>query len=205
MAKKRVNELAKQFNLPSQEIVKRLEKAGITVKAAASAVDEDAAVAAITGKPLPNGNGTAQAPRRPQIQTGPGLGRPLGTGDGPARPSRPVNPSARRELEQKEREQQRREGTDQRGGGPQRGTNRQRPQRATPGGPGPGGQGGVRRVVIDSQASRRGPGGPGGPGGGPGGPPNRRPGRGGGRRRRRFIDEEPAPLNAGAQTATKDV
>src|SRR3954468_19265634 len=153
MAKKRVNELARQFDLPATEIVNRLEKAGITVKAAASAVDEDTAVAAITGKPLPNGNGKTAQPRRPQIQTGPGLGRPLGTGDGPARPSKPVNPSARRAQEQKEREQQQREGTSQRGGGGQRGTNRQRPQRSpTPGGPGPGG---VRRVVIDSQASRR--------------------------------------------------
>src|SRR3954468_4159452 len=164
MAKKRVNELARQFDLPATEIVNRLEKAGIKVKAAASAVDEDTAVAAITGKPLPNGNG-APARSRPNIQTGPGLGRPLGTGDGPARPSKPVNPSARRAQEQREREQQQREGTSQRGGG-QRGTNRQRPQRAAgPSGPGPGG---VRRVVIDSQASRRGPGGgPRGPRGGP--------------------------------------
>src|SRR3954454_3831077 len=106
MAKKRVNELAKQFNLPSQEIVKRLEKAGITVKAAASAVDEDTAVAAITGKPLPNGNGKAAAPRRPQVQTGPGLGRPLGTGEGPAGRSRSVNPSATHAQALKEREQQ---------------------------------------------------------------------------------------------------
>src|SRR3954452_24324599 len=148
MAKKRVNELARQFNLPSQEIVKRLEKAGIKVKAAASAVDEDTAVAAITGKPLPNGNGQPARPR-PNIQTGPGLGRPLGTGEGPARPSKPVNPSARRAQEQREREQQQREGANQRGGGPQRGTNRQRPSRGpAPGGP--GGPGGVRRVVIDS-------------------------------------------------------
>src|SRR3954471_13573339 len=151
MAKKRVNELARQFDLPAAEIVKRLEKAGIRVKAAASAVDEDAAVAAITGKPLPNGNGQARPPQRPSIQAGPGLRRPLGTGDGPARPSKPVNPSARRAQEQKEREQQQREGTNQRGGGPQRGTNRQRPQRGGPGsgGPGPGaggGAGGVRRV-----------------------------------------------------------
>src|SRR6059058_267675 len=79
MAKKRVNELAKQFNLPSDEIRKRLAKAGIELKAAASAVDEEVAVAAITGKPLPNGNGKAQ-PRHPMPPTGPGLGRPLGTG-----------------------------------------------------------------------------------------------------------------------------
>jgi len=33
----------------------------------------------------------------------------------------------------------------------------------------------------------------------------RRPGRGGGRRRRRYVDEEPAPLNAAAQAAIKDI
>jgi translation initiation factor IF-2 len=54
------------------------------------------------------------------------------------------------------------------------------------------GPGGRRRVVIDSQAARRGPGGPGGPGGPPGGQ-QRRPRRGGGRRRR-YVDVEPAPL-----------
>jgi translation initiation factor IF-2 len=48
----------------------------------------------------------------------------------------------------------------------------------------------VRRVVIDSQASRRQ--GPGGGPGGPGGPPQRRPPRRGGRRRRGTY-EEPAP------------
>src|SRR4051794_12415143 len=205
MAKKRVNELARQFDLPPTEIVKRLEKAGIKVKAAASAVDEDAAVAAITGKPLPNGNGQAKAPQRPRIQTGPGLGRPLGTGDGPAKPSTPVNPSARRAQEQREREQQQAQakrdssnrGGGNRGGGP-------RPARG--GSAGPGGPGGVRRVVIDSQAARRGPGGPGGPGGGGPGPgPQRRPSRGG-RRRRRYVDVEPEPLSqANAAAARTDV
>ncbi|HWI21661.1 MAG TPA: translation initiation factor IF-2 [Baekduia sp.] len=59
------------------------------------------------------------------------------------------------------------------------------------------GAGGKRRVVIDSQAARRGPGGPGGPGGGPGGPggpgggPQHRPRRRG--RRRREVLEEVAP------------
>ena len=58
----------------------------------------------------------------------------------------------------------------------------------------PGTAGGVRRVVIDSQAARRtgGPGGPGGPGGGPGGGPQRRPPRRGGRRRRGTYTE-PVP------------
>jgi translation initiation factor IF-2 len=64
MAKKRVHELAREFNLPSEEIRKRLDKAGIKLKAAASAVDEDLAAAAITGKPLPNGNAKKE-PQRP--------------------------------------------------------------------------------------------------------------------------------------------
>src|SRR5204863_4355398 len=57
----------------------------------------------------------------------------------------------------------------------------------------PGAGGGVRRVVIDSQASRRqGPGG--GPGGPGGGPPRRPPRRGG--RRRRGTYTEPTPQDA---------
>ncbi|MGI8623505.1 MAG: translation initiation factor IF-2 N-terminal domain-containing protein, partial [Solirubrobacteraceae bacterium] len=139
MAKKRVNELAKRYDLPSQEIVNRLVKAGIQVKAAASAVDEDMAVAAIEGKPLPsNGNG-AKAPEP----------------EAPKKPSTPVNPSARRAQEQKERERQQREGTSQRGGNQRNQRNRpSRPTRSC-GAAGPAGPGGVRRVVIDSQASRR--------------------------------------------------
>ncbi|MEJ7892479.1 MAG: translation initiation factor IF-2 [Solirubrobacteraceae bacterium] len=189
MAKKRVNELAKQYDLPPTEIVTRLEKAGVTVKGAASGIDEHIATAAIEGKPLPSANGTATEKVEP---------------DAPRKPSTPVNLSARRLQEQKERESQARKGIDQSRGGNQR--NRQ--QRGGGGPKPPPGPGGVRRVVIDSQAARRGPGGPGGGPGGPnrGGPPqNRRPGRGGGRRRRRmFEDTEPAPLNAG-QPETADI
>ncbi len=76
-----------------------------------------------------------------------------------------------------------------------------------PGGVRPGtgtaGAGGKRRVVIDSQASRR-PGGPGGPGGGPavGGFPQRRPRR---RGRRRFDDTPLQALDTSAQSATDQV
>ena len=180
MAKKRVRELAKEHNLPSQEIVARLQKAGIEVKAMATAIDETLAAAAIAGKPLPKQAPANEAPS-----------------DAPRKPSTPVNPSARRLQEQKERESQQRKGIDQSRGG---GNQRNRPTRGGSGGPKAAPGGGVRRVVIDSQANRRGPGGPGGPPRGPGGPggPKRRPGRGGGRRRRRaFEDNEPAPLNAG--------
>jgi len=79
-----------------------------------------------------------------------------------------------------------------RGDGAADGNARQRPTRdSLQGERAPGAAGGRRRVVIDSQASRRGPGGgPGGPGGGPNQPP-RRQRRG---RRRRGTYEEPAPL-----------
>ena len=50
MAKKRVHELATQYNMPTAEVMKRLNAAGIAVKATASAVDEAAADAALTGK-----------------------------------------------------------------------------------------------------------------------------------------------------------
>ena len=65
------------------------------------------------------------------------------------------------------------------------------------GGPGPG----RRRVVIDSQASRRTPGG--GPGGGPQQGPPRRQRRG--RRRRGTYDETIAPLDVQAQGSTDTV
>ena len=66
----------------------------------------------------------------------------------------------------------------------------------------PGGGPGRRRVVIDSQAARRGPG-PGGPGGGPpGGGPQRRPTRRRGRRRREVLEEVAAPIAEDAHTRT---
>src|SRR6201991_2123076 len=85
MAKKRVHELAKQYQMPLPEVIKRLNAYGLDVKAAATAVDEKLADAALTGKPKPKaaangaarkaaaqpvpqqraacGHGTARAPR----------------------------------------------------------------------------------------------------------------------------------------------
>jgi translation initiation factor IF-2 len=62
--------------------------------------------------------------------------------------------------------------------------------------------GGRRRVVIDSQASRRGPGGTGGPGGPAHNQPPRRQRRG---RRRRGTYEEPAPLETRQQSGPTTV
>src|SRR5919108_2964874 len=78
MAKKRVHELAKQYDMPSAEVMKRLTAYGLKVKAAASAVDEDEAERALTGKPPrqeTNGQPETDRPRAPQ-QTGMGFDRP---------------------------------------------------------------------------------------------------------------------------------
>src|SRR5919107_2143307 len=75
MAKKRVHELAKQYDMPSAEVMKRLNAYGLKVKASASAVDEDEAERALTGKPprqAGNGKPEQQEPQRQRTpqQTG---------------------------------------------------------------------------------------------------------------------------------------
>jgi translation initiation factor IF-2 len=212
MAKKRVHELAKQYDMPSSEVMKRLTAAGIQVKAAASAVDEEAADRALTGKPpkeaQANGNGQPeQAQRRDPRLNVPRQGG-FGRGDRPLPPRDPrpgdgnvqEGPNGRAQRDggaQGQGGQQRGPGGQQRGPdgqgqGPDGGTAPRRPSRSSlQGERTPGTAGGVRRVVIDSQASRRGPGGP----GGPGGAPSRRPPRRGGGRRRRPL-EEPQPLDS---------
>jgi translation initiation factor IF-2 len=179
MAKKRVHELAKQYNMPTAEVMKRLNAAGIAVKATASAVDEHDADAALTGKKKPSTNGAKpKQPARQQLRPPGDLGiRDLGArppeGMKPKPKPKPAEPDAAK-GDGKPGDQSHPPGT-------------RRPTRSSlQGERAPGAAGGVRRVVIDSQAARRtgGPGGPGGPGGGPGGGPQRRPPRRGGRRRR---------------------
>jgi translation initiation factor IF-2 len=194
MAKKRVHELAKQYDMPSAEVMKRLNAYGLNVKASASAVDEDEAERALTGKaPKQETNGQPEPQRsqpRAAQQTGMGF-------------DRPATDSARQRLEERQKAQQAArakakqdqepesppgDGARKDGDG-QGGERRQRPTRSSlQGERTPGAAGGVRRVVIDSQASRRGPGGPGGPGGGPGMPPRRPPRRGGRRRRGAYVE-----------------
>jgi translation initiation factor IF-2 len=226
MAKKRVHEIAKETGLPPKEVVEKLQKAGLSVKAAASAVDENEA------KRILGVNGGSPAPRRrPAAATDPVVpGRaPVGGQRGGQRAAQ-----AQRQRDAQAQGQRGPQGQGQRGpqGQGQRGPQAQRPAPPRPGAGAPptpdanapdprgenapklrpedapkqrptrdslqgerapaAGPGGRRRVVIDSQAARRGPGGPGGPGGPPGGQ-QRRPRRGGGRRRR-YVDVEPAPL-----------
>ena len=71
MAKKRVHELAKQYDMPTAEVMKRLNAYGLNVKAAASAVDEVDADRALTGKAPPkeaNGAGPKQQQPVPKRQ-----------------------------------------------------------------------------------------------------------------------------------------
>ena len=90
MAKKRVHELAKQYDMPMPEVVKRLAAYGIEVKAAATAVDEKLADAALTGKPKPkDGANGAKKPSQPVVQ------QRAGFGHGTARAPRPPMQASR--------------------------------------------------------------------------------------------------------------
>ncbi|MBJ7347422.1 MAG: translation initiation factor IF-2 N-terminal domain-containing protein, partial [Thermoleophilaceae bacterium] len=53
MAKIRVHQLAKIRNIASKDLLVQLQAAGINVKAAASAVDEEAAMKALDAPPAP--------------------------------------------------------------------------------------------------------------------------------------------------------
>jgi translation initiation factor IF-2 len=206
MAKKRVHELAKQYDMPTAEVMKRLNAYGLNVKAAASAVDEGDADRALTGKNPPKAETAAKPKPQPQAPTAGGMGfnRPTTKAAQEARERRMAEERDRKAAEQRAAQAQA-QGRNGQGNGAAAGAsaaNRQRPTRASlQGERAPGAGGGVRRVVIDSQAARRGPGGPGGPGGGPGGYAPRRPPRRRGGRRRRGTFEEPAAQDVNALKA----
>ncbi len=189
MAKKRVNELARAYDMPAKEVMAKLRAAGIEVKAASSAIDEDDAKRALTGQPV------KKAPDKAKE-------------NGKKADAKPVRRTvlARQEAERQKAKEQRQQnnGRDQRPGPgkPATGPGAKRPTRSSiTGERAPGAPGGRRRVVIDSQASRRAPGG--GPGGGPQQGPPRRQRRG--RRRRGTYDETVQPLNTAAQSATDHI
>jgi translation initiation factor IF-2 len=185
MSKKRVHEIAKEHGLSSKELLEKLKAAGVEAKAAASSVDEALALKALDlgGSELassPNG-----APAAAPASSALGVAeRPVPAkeappaGDGGAAAAAPpaASPAASPPH--------------------QSGAERVRPTRdsrtgeRTPGDIGPGGR---RRVVIDSQASRR-------QQTGPANQPQRRPRRG--RRRRGTYDETIAPIDTAALEAT---
>ena len=139
MAKKRVYEIAKERGVSSKELLEALRAAGVDVKAAASTVDETDALKVLTadgaatdgktktaaGKSAPAPKPAEPAPTPPEAKTPSPADRP------PQRPEAPRQPQGPRD-----------------GGGPPR-----RGISAREGAPGTSGR--RRRVVIDSQASRR--------------------------------------------------
>ena len=185
MAKKRVHELAKQYSMPLPEVIKRLNAYGLDVKAAATAVDEKLADAALTGKPKPKAaaaNGAAaKKPAAQPLQARAGFGH--GTARAPRaenlapppKPSRSPSPSRARAT----------------------------PGAATTASAGPRGRACRALRPVPAAASvassstprpravRVAPAAVPGPRGGPGGPggPNRPPRRRGGRRRRGTYEE----------------
>ena len=220
MAKVRVHELAKAHDMSSQDVLDKLRKAGIQVKAPASAVDEDQAKAALEGRPLPTNGSVAQTDAKPAAPAAP---RPAVRRAPPAPPAA----SDRAAAAQRERQQPAAGAKAAPAGAagargatpapPAAGTStpspagsaaagtpapadgsepaKHRPTRSSLAGertPGAAGPGGRRRVVIDSQASRRTP--------GQQSQPPRRQRRG--RRRRGTYDDTVAPLNEAAASHT---
>jgi translation initiation factor IF-2 len=206
MAKVRVHELARTHDMSSKDVLDKLRAAGIKVKAPASAVDEDAAKAALEGRPLPS-NGAAAA--KPAKAPTPPPAPP------PVRRAPPAPPAASDRAAMAKRAQASAKPASKpapastpppaastppaaatpASASPDGEPAKHRPTRSSLSGeraPGASGPGGRRRVVIDSQASRRTP--------GQQQQPPRRQRRG--RRRRGTYDDTVAPLNEAAVTHT---
>ncbi len=218
MSKKRVHEIAKEQGLTSKELLERLHAAGVDVKVAASSVEEAVALKALGGAasaPAPSSNGAPAAPADgpgPVAKSAPAAAAPAaaavaGAPTGPT-PSAPPDgasaaaPAARSATAPSPAPAPAASAPSvasaPTGATPSapstaervRPTRDSRTGERTPGDIGPGGR---RRVVIDSQASRR-------QQGGPANQPQRRPRRG--RRRRGTYDETIAPIDTAAMEAT---
>jgi translation initiation factor IF-2 len=202
MSKKRVHEIAKEHGLSSKELLEKLQAAGVEAKAAASSVDEAAALKALgvgpsapassngAAAPAPVAAPPASAPAAPAQPAPAPAATPQPQASAPPAASAPQAPPAAAASAPAT-------DTPPAGGAPAgaagdrvRPTRDSRTGERTPGDIGPGGR---RRVVIDSQASRR-------QQGGPSNQPQRRPRRG--RRRRGTYDETIAPIDTSAMEAT---
>jgi translation initiation factor IF-2 len=212
VSKKRVHEIAKEQGLSSKELLEKLHAAGVEAKAAASSVDEAVALKALGGSASTNGSAAAPAPvaAKPVASAPPAAAKPTAATPAPApaasaapAPSAPdatapaaaapgaqapAAPGASAAPAAPAPGQ-----TTGAGGERVRPTRDSRTGERTPGDTGPGGR---RRVVIDSQASRR-------QQGGPANQPQRRPRRG--RRRRGTYDDTIAPIDNTAMEATDEV
>jgi translation initiation factor IF-2 len=217
VSKKRVHEIAKEQGISSKELLAKLKAAGIEAKAAASSVEEALALKALgdgaapaasnggdpaarsaaaaaepapakTGTPKPDAAKASAATQAAPTPTPSAPATPAPTAQATPAPTAsptpaptasptpaPTAPAANASGERV------------------RPTRDSRTGERTPGDVGPGGR---RRVVIDSQASRR-------QQSGPANQPQRRPRRG--RRRRGTYDETIAPIDNTAMEATDEV
>jgi translation initiation factor IF-2 len=190
---KRVHEIAKQHGMAPKELLGKLQAAGVSVKAASSSVDEQVAARVLAGDTAAGDKGTAvdqpanDAAKRQAVAA---AAREQAAKDA-VRDAAAAQVAAAKAAKAAKaaRAQNGSPATPQNGAtGEASGdsSKRERPTRdSLQGERAPtAGSGGRRRVVIDSQAARRGPGGP----GGPVNQPPRRQRRG--RRRRGVYDEE---------------
>jgi translation initiation factor IF-2 len=199
MSKKRVHEIAKEQGLSSKELLEKLAAAGVSAKAAASSVEEADALRAI-GANGASATATAEKPApvqapAPQVAKAPASdGKPAASTQAPSASTAEQAPPASDSAPAGQTAQA--PSTDQASdaqGERVRPTRDSRTGERTPAGAGAGGR---RRVVIDSQASRR-------QQGGPANQPVRRPRRG--RRRRGTYDETIAPIDTAAMEATDEI
>jgi translation initiation factor IF-2 len=218
MAKKRVHEIAKAQGLSTKELLAALNAAGIEAKVAASSVDEELALTAIGSngagksatatKPKASPPKTteakaqavkpkrAEAPpaeklaRKPAAEPAPAAAQPqaaAAAAEPLAAAVAEAEPSSAEQIVESSPGEAARAAEAARS----RPTRDSRTGEQRPGAVGPGGR---RRVVIDSQASRR-------QAGGPAAQPVRRPPRRG-RRRRGTYDDTVAPIDELARGAT---
>jgi translation initiation factor IF-2 len=218
MSKKRVHEIAKEQGLSSKELLEKLHAAGVEAKAAASSVEETLALKALGGSPSTSAakNGTAptaaaSAPATPApSKAAPSAPTPSAKAAAPApaasappapaaaapttTPAPAAAPPAAAPGASTAAPAAPAPGAPAGPAGDRvRPTRDSRTGERTPGDIGPGGR---RRVVIDSQASRR-------QQGGPANQPQRRPRRG--RRRRGTYDDTVAPIDNAAMEATDEI
>jgi translation initiation factor IF-2 len=193
MSKKRVHEIAREQGISSKELLAKLSAAGVAAKAAASSVEEADALRVLGV----NGSGATVATAEPPAASKPSAdAAPTASAPTPAPAARlSAPPDPQTAAAPNPRADVAATATPD-GQGAQPAGERVRPTRDSRTGertPASTGAGGRRRVVIDSQASRR-------QQGGPANQPVRRPRRG--RRRRGTYDETIAPIDTTAMEAT---
>jgi translation initiation factor IF-2 len=200
MSKKRIHEIAKQQGISSKELLTRLQAAGVEAKTSSSSIEESVVLRALGAGAASAGAGSATAARSAAptgtapTQTAPVPSSPANGGAPAAQAAAaPPKPAVPAPAQQPSAPAATATATapNAPGAAAPDGHERVRPTRdSRTGERAPAaGQGGRRRVVIDSQASRR-------QQAGPANQPQRRPRRG--RRRRGTYDDTIAPIDNSA-------